>query len=141
MTGLKQLTKEMSHLPRLTTIQAKKEVLDYLITTLDYIEYNMPEDLLEVDGEERQPSDIVRILASIRVLREEFIRRTKPKRIRVPETKPITRKDIDRAKTLLRQMHARIDIEAKAREKYGDGILGDYLINIGLHAVLPPSAE
>ena len=125
--------------PRLSTIQAKKEVLDYLITTLDYIETNMPEDLLEVDGEERQPSDIVRILASIRILREEFIRRSRPKKVRVRKKKPITREDIDRAKTLLRRMHANMDREAKVREKYGDGILGEYFIGLtdGIHALLP----
>lgn len=69
----------MTHL---STIQAKKEVLDYLITTLDYIESNLPEDLSESDGEEREPADIVRILASIRVLRKEFMRRTRPKTVR-----------------------------------------------------------
>ena len=130
----------MSTKTRLSTVQAKKDVLDYLITTLDYIESNLPEDLTEPDGEEREPADIARILVAIRVLRDEFIRRTKPKKVRVIETKPITRKDIDRAKILLRQMHARIDIEAKAREKYGDGVLGDLFAN-RVHAIFPPSTE
>ena len=98
---------------RLSKIQAKKEVLDYLITTLDYIEANLPEDLLEVDGEERPPADVVRILAAIRVLHEEFTRRTRPKTVRIPDNKPITREDIDRAKRLLRQMNAQMDLDAR----------------------------
>lgn len=109
---------------KLSPIQAKKEVLDYLITTLDYIESNLPEDLLEVDGEGRPPADIVRILAAIRVLREEFTRRTRPKTVRVPDNKPITREDIDRAKRLLRRMNAQMDLDAKVKEKYGDGVFG-----------------
>ena len=129
----------MSTKTRLSTVQAKKDVLDYLITTLDYIESNLPEDLTEPDGEEREPADIARILVSIRVLREEFIRRTKPKKVRAIDTKPITRKDIDRAKDFLCRAHDRMRQEAKAREKYGDGVLGEF-VNI-VHAVLPPGAK
>jgi hypothetical protein len=71
----------------LSTPQAKKLVLDYLITILDFIESTLPEDLSEEDGEERTEADIARVLASICVLRKEFMRRsspmkrTKPKRV------------------------------------------------------------
>jgi len=129
--------KTTSRKPQLSTIQAKKEVLDYLITTLDYIESNLPEDLSEVDGEERPPADIVRILAAIHVLREEFTRRTRPKTVRVPENKPITREDLDRAQAFLRRAREKMDLEAKAREKYGDGVLGDYFTELGAAAFRP----
>jgi hypothetical protein len=65
-------------IPRLSTVDAKKEVLDYLITTLDFIQHNLPEDLLEVEGEAREPGDVARILIAIRTLRTEFMRRTRP---------------------------------------------------------------
>lgn len=63
----------------LSAAQAKKLVLDYLVTTLDFIESNLPEDLSEEEGEERAATDITRILTSIRVLRKEFMRRSRTK--------------------------------------------------------------
>ena len=62
----------------ISTVDAKKEVLDYLLTILDFVEYNLPEDLREKGGEKREYADIVRILAAIRALRTEFLRRTRP---------------------------------------------------------------
>ena len=106
--------------PQLSTVQAKKEVLDYLITTLDYIESNLPEDLLEVDGEERPPTDIVRILASIRALREELMRRTRPEKVRAPDNKPITRKDLGlRSGPCFVTARQNGLLEAKVRKEYG----------------------
>jgi hypothetical protein len=67
---------------------AKKLVLDYLITILDFIESSLPEDLSEEDGEERTEADIAHVLASICVLRKEFMRRSSPMKRTKPQHVP-----------------------------------------------------